>query len=120
MLLSVEWWATVGGLSEDFFLYIEETDYAVRLSKVGGTTFVALRATAWQEPGRFPRYLAIRNRTLFLRRNFGSFALTIWLLENVIGVVWSARRPNGWWDRTTERGLAVRHGFTGELTRVRC
>jgi GT2 family glycosyltransferase len=59
---------TAGGLDEDYFLYFEETEYLLRLRRLGWSVECVPAAMAWQEPGDRPSYLWLRNRLRFLAR----------------------------------------------------
>lgn len=69
LLLSLEALLAVGGLSEDYFLYWEEVDLALRLSAAGFGIVLCPSALAWQAPGMAPPYLDARNGTLVLWRH---------------------------------------------------
>lgn len=58
----------VGMFDEDYFLYFEETEYFLRLRKLGWVVECVPAAVAWQEPGSKPTYLSYRNRLRFLLR----------------------------------------------------
>lgn len=51
----------VGDFDPAYFLYVEEIDFQLRLAARGRPTIVVPRATAYQEPGRYPVYLRYRN-----------------------------------------------------------
>ncbi len=57
-----------GMLDEDYFLYFEETEYLLKLRRLGWSVECVPAALAWQEPGTRPTYLWIRNRLRFLAR----------------------------------------------------
>jgi GT2 family glycosyltransferase len=59
----------IGPLDEDYFMYFEELDYFVRMTKAGWRVECVPAARAWQEPGPVPTYLWTRNRLRFLTRN---------------------------------------------------
>ena len=84
----------VGLFDPRYFLYFEEIDLAVRLAAAGWDTAVVTAAVAWQEPGGYPPYLAVRNRLLMLRRNASLLGVPKWLLypRLVAEIVWTARR----------------------------
>jgi GT2 family glycosyltransferase len=55
-------------LSEDFFLYMEETDLHLRLGRQGKRVLWVPGSTVWQSSGGIPAYYLARNlRLLFLR-----------------------------------------------------
>jgi GT2 family glycosyltransferase len=57
-----------GMLDEDYFLYFEETEYLLKLQRLGWSVECVPAAVAWQEPGNRPTYLWLRNRLRFLAR----------------------------------------------------
>lgn len=57
-----------GMFDESYFLYFEETEYLLRLRRLGWSVECVPAAVAWQEPGRRPTYLWLRNRLRFLAR----------------------------------------------------
>jgi GT2 family glycosyltransferase len=57
-----------GMLDEDYFLYFEETEYLLKLRRLGWSVECVPAALAWQEPGNKPTYLWLRNRLRFLGR----------------------------------------------------
>jgi GT2 family glycosyltransferase len=57
-----------GLLDEDYFLYFEETEYLLKLRRLGWPVECVPAALAWQEPGIRPTYLWFRNRLRFLAR----------------------------------------------------
>jgi GT2 family glycosyltransferase len=57
-----------GLLDEDYFLYFEETEYLLKLRRLGWPVECVPAALAWQEPGIRPTYLWLRNRLRFLAR----------------------------------------------------
>jgi GT2 family glycosyltransferase len=74
LLLSIGAACRIGGLSEDFFLYWEETDWCVRASRAGLRCVVQPLARITHERGRSAtgrqtRFYALRNSLLFMRRN---------------------------------------------------
>ena len=59
----------VGPLDEGYFLYLEETELALRARRAGWRVECVPGAHAWQEPGPRPHALWTRNRVRFLWRN---------------------------------------------------
>ncbi|WSA12838.1 glycosyltransferase family 2 protein [Micromonospora sp. NBC_01813] len=66
-------------LSEDYFLYYEETDYCLRAQRAGWRTVIAPRARAWhykRSSGKYPPahyiYYMCRNRMHFSQRFFSA------------------------------------------------
>lgn len=56
-------------LSEDFFLYMEETDLHLRLSRQGKRVLWVPGSTVWQSSGGIPPYYLARNLRLLFMRN---------------------------------------------------
>jgi GT2 family glycosyltransferase len=84
----------IGLFDTRYFLYFEEIDLSVRLRRAGWGTAVVPTAVAWQEPGGYPPYLALRNRVLMIRQNPGLLTFPAWLLypRLVAEIAWTARR----------------------------
>jgi GT2 family glycosyltransferase len=57
-----------GRLDEEYFLYFEETEYLLKLRRLGWRVECVHAAVAWQEPGVKPSYLMLRNRLRFVAR----------------------------------------------------
>jgi GT2 family glycosyltransferase len=81
MLVRLEAACKVGGLSEDFFLYWEETDWCVRAARAKFRCVVQPEASITHARGasatsRQTRSYALRNSLLFMRRN-GSLAANV-------------------------------------------
>lgn len=64
-------------LSEDYFLYFEETDFHVRLGDGGWRIAVVPEATAAQSSGGAPPYYLGRNFVLFQRRTGTHFSVLL-------------------------------------------
>lgn len=71
---------TVGGLPEEYFLYIEEIDFQHRLRRRNKRVVVVQRARAYQEPGNYTPYLKYRNLSHFSRKYPASFKRWPWQL----------------------------------------
>jgi GT2 family glycosyltransferase len=56
-------------LSEDFFLYMEETDLHLRLGRQGKRILWVPDSVVWQSSGGIPPYYLARNTRLLFRRN---------------------------------------------------
>lgn len=56
-------------MSEDFFLYMEETDLHLRLGKAGRKSLWVPEAQVWQSSGGIPPYYLARNLRLLFRRH---------------------------------------------------
>ena len=59
----------IDGLNEDFFLYMEETDFHLRLRRKGKKVVWVPQAVVWQSSGGIPAYYNARNMRLLFRRN---------------------------------------------------
>lgn len=57
-----------GAFDEGYFLYFEETEYLLKLRRLGWSVECVPAAWAWQESGGKPTYLWVRNRLRFLAR----------------------------------------------------
>jgi GT2 family glycosyltransferase len=65
-----------GPFDESYFMYFEETEYLLKLQRLGWWVECVPTALAWQEPGTKSPYLWDRNRLRFLARNASAWALT--------------------------------------------
>jgi GT2 family glycosyltransferase len=108
MLVSRQFLSEVGLMCEDYFLYFEEADWAIRANgrfrlgyaaqsivyhKVGGSIGTSSNPTKQSDTGD---YFNIRNRLLFTRRFFPAALPTVWL---VITGALLLRVCMGRWDR---------------------
>ncbi len=114
MLLSRAAFREIGGFDERYFLYWEDVDVCVRLREVGPVVCVPA-ATAAQEAGTTPPYIAARNRIRCCRAR----AARTRALRAVRGEVWAAfrefvrRRPRP--RDGVGRLLGVADGVSGRL-----
>lgn len=58
-------------MSEDFFLYMEETDLHLRFGKAGRKVLWVPSAQVWQDSGGIPPYYLARNLRLLFRKHEG-------------------------------------------------
>jgi len=102
LLLRSKAFESVGLLDEGYFLYFEETELLCRLRKAGLSVECVPKALAWQEPGRLPLALFVRNRLRFVSRCFTWPILLLELMfQTASGVIQlcsldGARRRYGW------------------------
>lgn len=73
-----------GPMDEAFFLYFEEVDYQLTLRRLGWRVECVPSALAWQEPGRIPVELGVRNRLRFLARHAPSTVLARELVRQAL------------------------------------
>jgi GT2 family glycosyltransferase len=104
MLVSLAAVRAVGGLSEDFFLYWEETDWCARARRAGLRIVVApdavvIHARGGTIPALTTREYALRNSLLFVRRNVRGWraatAAAFWLFVRVPVFVVRVTRAHG-------------------------
>jgi hypothetical protein len=72
-------------MSEDFFLYMEETDLHIRFNKAGRKVLWVPAAQVWQDSGGIPPYYLARNLRLLFRKHEG-------LLRRLIVVPYAVTR----------------------------
>jgi len=77
----------VGPMWEGFFLYYEELDWCAQIRKAGYEAWVEPRARVWHKEGltlgkmgTTKTYYLIRNRILFMRRNFEGWRLGLFFV----------------------------------------
>jgi GT2 family glycosyltransferase len=88
MLVRAEVWRQAGGLEARFFMYFEDADLAVRVRKLGYRVVCDRGAVCRHEGSSaaggeyepFQSYFRLRNRVLFVSRNFGLVRRTIFCL----------------------------------------
>lgn len=82
-----------GQLDESYFMYFEETEYLLKLRRLGWGVECVPAALAWQEPGERSAYLWDRNRLRFLARNESPWVLTRQVVRLAGGVLRDGLRP---------------------------
>lgn len=120
MLVSRAVLERVGPMSEDFFLYYEELDWCERIRRSGFSVWLEPRACVYHKEsltvsklGATKTYYLIRNRILFMRRNFSGWQRSIFFLflvfvtipKNTLGYLWKGEKQNlaaflegVWWN----------------------
>ncbi|MGY2077400.1 glycosyltransferase family 2 protein [Blastococcus sp. SYSU DS0828] len=73
LLLDLAAAGEVGGFPEEYFLYVEEVDFALRVRQLGRKVLITSRAVARQEPGNYTPYLYARNTLHFIGKHPDSF-----------------------------------------------
>lgn len=118
MVVSREFLATVGPMHEDYFLYYEEVDWALRRGALplayaadapvwhhGGTSIGTGRPD--ERPSAFSNYFNYRNRMRFMRR-FHPWRLPVAYLANLVRIIGSLPRDDAARTLAALRGL---HGL---------
>jgi GT2 family glycosyltransferase len=88
MLVRADLWRRAGGFDERFFMYFEDADLAVRIRKLGYRVVCHAGAvcrhegssTAGGEYEPFQSYFRLRNRALFVNKNFSLLRRTMFWL----------------------------------------
>ena len=74
---------SIGGFTEDYFMYHEDVELCLKLKAAGWTIRAVPSAVAWQEPSGVPPYLDARNHLKnvwkYQRRNIPAAVLYHWL-----------------------------------------
>lgn len=101
LLISRAAWDAVGGLDEDFFCYLEDADWCLRLRDAGLRAVVAPGAVARHglssstgggySPGR--KYMTAVNSVHFLRKHGGWSGWTAWIVFDLL--LWPAALLRG-------------------------
>jgi N-acetylglucosaminyl-diphospho-decaprenol L-rhamnosyltransferase len=76
-VLSIRSWTKLGGIPEDFFLYMEDVALGIACKRSGIPVLVALDVEVEQSANGPSRYLAIRNRLILARRYFSWFGRSV-------------------------------------------
>lgn len=110
LLVSIAAAQEVGGLSTDYFMYWEETDWCVRARRGGYRCVVAPSASVIHQRGSArpsPSVVNLlrRNAILFMRRNGGRIQnLTSIVYFSTLGLIWETYAA---WRRGEQPGLVV-------------
>lgn len=67
-----------GGFPDEYFLYVEEVDFALQVRRGGGKVVVCSDAIGYQEPGNYRPYLQFRNSTWLTRKYRDQFRPWPW------------------------------------------
>jgi GT2 family glycosyltransferase len=100
--------------SEDFFLYMEETDLHLRLNRRGRRVVWVPNAVVWQSSGGVPPYYLARNLRLLHSRNQSSWRKIFLPFELARRVIADAVRRDTNSLRPTLRGLLTRLPTVGQ------
>jgi GT2 family glycosyltransferase len=94
-----------GKMDERYFMYFEETEYLLKLQRLGWAVECVPRAVGWQEPTSKSPLLWDRNRLRFLARNASKAALAREIARLVRDIARDLRSPAED-DRTLARARA--------------
>jgi len=113
LLIKTEFIRKIGLISEDYFLYYEDTDWCLRAKAVGGRCLLAPQAVIYHKASRSTRefsypyiYYHSRNGLMFAAR-FGekwkAYLLSAWLfIKQVIKIIIGRKRN---WAKPVMRGI---------------
>ena len=124
ILIRASAYEAAGGLPEHYQLYFEETEFCIRLKRLGWDIWVANNAIAYHKvdslkagiPARHFAYYFIRNNLIFWKNNF---SIPFWIqfprMLFVAGreVILPLRRAKNWeqvWDRLKYLGAGIIDG----------
>lgn len=87
MLIKKDVFDRVGLLDENYFLYLEDTDFCFRTIKAGYKIFVSYKSKIYHKVSRsthnylkpLPLYYVTRNRMYFVKKNFKKYVLVTFL-----------------------------------------
>jgi GT2 family glycosyltransferase len=102
------------GFDEDYFLYWEDVDISLKLSRYCRVKCVQ-EARAYQGTATAPLYLRVRNQILCWRKHAAHTALLMAVLTAVVKLLLTDI-PSGSSEQIRARYLGVIHGFSGRLT----
>lgn len=111
MLARLDALESVGGFVEQYFLYFEEVDLAIRLQRSGWTIKVAPMAVAWQSTAGMPAYYAARNGITFFRLNAGRRAVAMFVVGQMRELMRDVTRHHR--QTARERAKGMRDGLVG-------
>jgi GT2 family glycosyltransferase len=113
MLLDVSTARDIGGFHEPYFLYFEEVDFFLRLTRAGKRFALCRDAIAYQEPGTLDVYLATRNRLLLARRNLGWVSVVSVVADVLLRLLTAPlMKKRGRRRRTQQRFFGLVDGLT--------
>jgi GT2 family glycosyltransferase len=107
-------WEQVGLLSDEFFMYYEETEWCVRVARAGFKIAHVPAAMMWHKISAEARatphvyYYMTRNRLLFLRRTNASLHTWLYTLTEYVRTFMSWTLRPKWQDRRHLRGVMLR------------
>ena len=123
ILIAAEVFERAGLLEEEYFISGEIADFCLRARRHGYQPLIDPRVTVFHDTGRsselrvaFYTYYFLRNRFLFVRRNYSRLRFPLmlyWTLFGLVSVLGSWMR--GQRRRTAALTLAIRHGLTGRF-----
>ena len=106
-------WEEIGGLPEEYFVYMEDVDLGARVRSRGWEVQCVPSAVARQAPGDAQSvFLAVRNFLMLLTAEGARLALLLFVAETLtrLGLGWL--KPGGRLIRFRERASGLRHGLT--------
>ncbi|MEY9954282.1 glycosyltransferase family 2 protein [Leifsonia sp. EB34] len=126
LFVTAELWDAVGGFADEYFLYWEDVDLSLRVTRAGGTLALVEEATAVHDEGGTQGtdgshsgarksgtyyYYNIRNRLLFAARNLPPETVRAWR-RSTVPVAWEILLQGGRRQFLTSTE-AVRAGWRG-------
>ena len=106
-------WEEIGGLPEEYFVYMEDVDLGGRVRSRGWEVQCVPSAVARQAPGDAQSvFLAVRNFLMLLTAEGARLALLLFVAETLarLGLGWL--KPGDRLARFRERSSGLRHGLT--------
>jgi GT2 family glycosyltransferase len=111
----------IGGVAEDYFLYLEDVDLGARVRhRLNRHVIVLPNVTIGQaSAGGISTFLAVRNQALYLIRWSDRARLAIFLFEQILRLL-AVRvlRPDGWRSRARDRARALRETWPESRIRL--
>jgi GT2 family glycosyltransferase len=123
ILIAAEVFERVGLLEEEYFISGEIADFCLRARRLGYQPLIDPRVTVFHDTGRsselrvaFYTYYFLRNRFLFVRRNYPRLRIPLKLYWALFGLVSAlGSKVRGHRRRAAALTLALRHGLTGRF-----